>query len=144
MECRLYVAKSALIGTPRFFPKLHHAVVIEVQRPTSVSLQLFDVIPENPTSLETVVSMIRGESVPATPRCRHVSMTRLSTTHVFDCVVDSFGDGDTVLEAARMFQEDYFAGPDGPRMGLYRNNCVDFTNMLVEHVITVLENAHNE
>lgn len=130
--CRIYVVKSPLIGAPKYFPKLHHSVVI--QQPTSVSLQLFDVIPENPTSTDTLLSMIMGDDVPAVPRCRQLSnKIKLTKRDLVACVIVEYDTA--VLEAARMFQNEYFSGLDGARMGLYRNNCVHFCTSLVEYLL---------
>lgn len=134
MKCRIYVVKSPLIGAPKYFPKLHHSVVLQVRQPTDyVSLQLFDVVPENPTSPETLISMIMGNAVPAIPRCRQVSKINVTESDLVACVVGN--QCDSVVEAARTFQIDYFSGPDGARMGLYRNNCVHFCSTLVEHLL---------
>lgn len=137
---RLYVVTSPLIGMPKFFPRLHQAVVIQTPSCTTTTggdtykhlLLLLDVIPENPTSLGTLVTMVKGDSVPARPRCQTVS--RLAAgAQLVGCVEDS--QGDEVMNAAREFQEEYFSGPSGAQMGLYDKNCVHFCDKLVEHIL---------
>lgn len=158
MACRLYVVKSPLIGMPKvmmvpWVRKLHHSVVIDVEpmesnvsgrnRPSYV--HLFDVIPADATSPLTLISMVKGDAVPALPRCKKVTKMAAGVTNedLVGSVTDPGGDGSMVLAAAAAFQREYFEGPDGARMGLYHRNCIHFSKALVEHVLVQFSNGNS-
>lgn len=134
---KVYRTYHRLIGAPRFTPPLHtrvHAVPM-----ASNTLELcaasYDIIPQRPTELATILALISGQCVPAVVRIRNVSWPlRDGAAFTVDC-----GDGAVDESLVSAWVHSYsgctchhnsveHSGTVG--LSLFKNNCWTFANQV--------------
>lgn len=134
-QYKVYRTYHRLIGAPRFTPPLHTRVQAVPIAPNKVGRHAmsYDIIPQHPTKLATLLALISGQCVPAVVRIRKVHWPlRNCAAFVVDCgeaVVDESVVSAWVHSYSGCACHENSVGHSCVvGLSLYQNNCWTFAN----------------